>query len=183
MTKNKFNLVFFILMLILSQISWANFNDLSPDPPKEDEKQCLKAHKNRQYDLAFTWCENAAEDGSVASQNKLADIYFFGQGAPKNYQLAKHWYLKAAQAGYAQSENNLGFMYHEGIGGDKNYLEAAKWYKKAANQGNYFSQFNLASLYYYGYGLPRDMKKAFKWTLKSAKQGYPSAEDQNRLYV
>ncbi len=118
-----------------------------------------------------------AEKGSAGAQYSLGQMYFYGEGVPKNYAQAERWYYEAAEQGHAKAQYDVGYMYNLGLGVSQNYEEAARWYRKAADQGDARAQVNLALLYYYGRGVPKDYTEAVDWYRKAAGQGDAMGED------
>jgi hypothetical protein len=78
--------------------------------------------------------------------DNLGNLYFSGNGVPKDYVEARKWYEKSAAAGNALAMNNLGFIYENGNGVPVDYAEARKWYEKAAAAGNEVAKANLKKL-------------------------------------
>lgn len=114
---------------------------------------------------------NAAEQGNVVAQRKLAAIFYNGQDVPIDFKKAAEWYLKAAKQDDAVAQFNLGVMYTNGQGIPQSYKKAAEWYRKSAEQGNEDSQNNLGVMYYNGQGVPQNYTKAAEWYHKAAGQG------------
>ena len=110
------------------------------------------------------------------AENNKGDIYYYGQGVPKNYQKADYWFRKAAVQGYAPAENNMGLAYYTGQGVPKNYQKGAYWFRKAVRQGNAKAEFNIGVAYYHGHGVPQNYQKGVYWLRKAAVQGYANAE-------
>ena len=48
------------------------------------------------YAKAVKWLLNAAEQGEEVTQEKLAELYFYGRSARQDYTLAAKWYRLAA---------------------------------------------------------------------------------------
>lgn len=117
-----------------------------------------------------------AKGGNPLHQYVLADVYFYGEGMPRNYAEAAKWYKKAARKGRVEAALFLGVIYDLGGYGTKtDPTKAAQWYRKAAEAGNWLAQNRLGRLYHMGLGLLRDDKQAVFWFEKSAKHKYPSA--------
>lgn len=65
------------------------------------------------------------ETGAAASS--LGDLYYNGQGLPRDAAQAASWYRRAAEQGLAGAQFNLGLMHSSGIGVPQDYVEAYKW--------------------------------------------------------
>lgn len=106
--------------------------------------KCFKRIMLGMIALSFSqlvWADNvpnfqetlrAAEQGVVAAQYNLGQMYRNGQGVRKDYAEAVKWYRKAAEQKYGAAQHNLGGMYSYGLGVRQDYVEAVKWYRKAA---------------------------------------------------
>ena len=109
--------------------------------------KCFKRIMLGMIALSFSqlvWADNvpnfqetlrAAEQGVVAAQYNLGQMYRNGQGVRKDYAEAVKWYRKAAEQGFSPAQNRLGEMYEEGQGVPKNPKVAKEWHKKACANG------------------------------------------------
>ena len=59
---------------------------------------------------SFEEDRKAAEQGNAAAQYELGDMYYWGQGVPRDYTEAMKWYRKAAEQGFAAAQYELGVM-------------------------------------------------------------------------
>lgn len=76
-----------------------------------------------------------AEQGDVAAQCTLGNVYQCGNDVPKDYKESIKWYRLAAEQGDANAQYSLASMYYQGEGVPQDYKEAAKWSRLAAEQG------------------------------------------------
>ena len=130
-----------------------------------------------EYAKAIIWFRQAAEQGHVAAQNKLAWMLYFGEGCEKDLNEARHWYQQAAIQGDAEAQNNLGILLEKGEGGKRNLEMAAAWYAESAEQGNSTAQFNLGLSYLYGMGVKKDIEQARQWLQEAADNGHERASE------
>jgi len=65
----------------------------------------------RDYERAFYWFCNAAEQGHAEAQFALGTLYAAGDGVKKNDELAIEWFRKAAEQGHAWAKRYLSEMY------------------------------------------------------------------------
>lgn len=65
----------------------------------------------RDYERAFYWFCNAAEQGHAEAQFALGALYAAGNGVKKNDDLAVLWFRKAAEQGHAWAKRYLSEMY------------------------------------------------------------------------
>jgi len=64
----------------------------------------------RDYERAFYWFCNAAEQGHAEAQFALGALYAAGDGVKQNAELAVAWYGKAAEQGHAWAKRKLAEM-------------------------------------------------------------------------
>jgi uncharacterized protein len=90
----------------------------------------------RRYAEAAKWYRRAAEQGSFAAQERLADMYLRRQGLPFSPEEAARWYRRAAEQGSSpHSQYELSRMYAEGWGVPKDYVAAYMWLSVAMSNG------------------------------------------------
>jgi len=142
------------------------------------------------------WIRRAAEQGLPGAQWELGEMYFRGQGVPKDKTEEWKWLFKAGEhAAWAQSNIANMYMLSDGPLDEKEinkclkpgtwtqycelgpvYVEAAKWYRKAADQGYAEAQDQLGQMYAAGEGVKQDYTEAIKWFRKAANQENPWAQ-------
>jgi len=125
----------------------------------------------RDFATALTIFKPLAEQGNVAAQINLGNLYMKGWGVEQNYHLAQHWYLKAADQGERMAQTKLGILYYYGLGIDKDLAEAAHWFQKAAESGETSAQTILGSLYASGDGVTKNLALALYWYTMAEEQG------------
>ena len=122
----------------------------------------------------------AAEQGDLAAQIHLAEIYRTGEGVVKNDSQAVYWTIKSAEQeknekpssevakqDYVHSPFQLGLMEDA----TKKYAE----YLEQAQQGHADAQYQLGISYSQGKGVSIDKAEALGWFLKAAEQGHSEA--------
>ncbi|KAG0227683.1 hypothetical protein BGW42_002767 [Actinomortierella wolfii] len=125
---------------------------------------------------AFFWYHQAAKQGHLYGQRRLAELYYHGRGTPKSYTDAVGWYKMAAERGDAISQYQLGLLYETGRGVEKSDVEAAIWYHKSAEQGEADAQDKLGSMYQIGRGVEKSYNEAFEWYFRAAEQGHTDSQ-------
>ena len=80
--------------------------------------------------------KKAAEEGHVASQRDLAQLYYDGKGTTKDLNAAFSWWDKAAAEGDAEALCNLGVCYDNGDGVKQDREKAVECYRAAASKGH-----------------------------------------------
>jgi hypothetical protein len=93
-------------------------------------------YESENYQEAFKYFIEVAQQGYPNAQNYLGYMYLNGQGVDQDNSKALEWYEKAATLGHAPSQYSLGYMYHQGVGVATDLVRATFWYQKAADQGN-----------------------------------------------
>ena len=124
----------------------------------------------------FAETKKKAEAGDAVAQNTLGNMYYNGEGVPKDTAEAVKWWRKAADQGDANAQTILGWMYERGEGVPKDDVEAVKWWRKAADQRNAHAQCYLGVMYYNGDGVSKDLAEALSWWRLAADQGYADAQ-------
>lgn len=128
--------------------------------------------------LVATGCESElaslterAQAGDGPAQMKLAEMYQFGKGAPRNLNQAARWWRMAADQNFREAQFWLGVMYAEGDGVTKDDTEAYKWFKMAAERGQVRAQSFLGEMHSEGDGAPLDLVEAYTWFLLAGANG------------
>ncbi len=112
----------------------------------------LKYNKGRgvkkNYLVAATFYNKAADLEYPLAQNNLGDMYELGQGLPIDYEKAISLYKKAANAEHYSGFNSLASMYERGVGMKKNPYLAYVYYTIASKlrQSLYGRSENIANL-------------------------------------
>jgi TPR repeat protein len=84
------------------------------------------------YKAAADWYRKAAEQGNIAAEIRLGDLYRDGRGVARDMAQATAWYRKAADAGDAGAQGTLGLLYSVGMGVQQDYVEAYYWLSLAS---------------------------------------------------
>jgi len=87
-------------------------------------------------DAAFEWTKKAAEGGLAGAMNRLAMMYYEGNGVARDPSLTAVWLRRAAKRGEMDSAFNLGALYMKGEGVPANPTEAYEWMMIAAKLGD-----------------------------------------------
>ena len=150
-------------------------------------------------EAAFQHWLQAAEQGDVDAQFKLAVMHHLGEGVPENLTEAARWYQAAAEQGHVNAQYNLAMMYERGEGVMQNFGEAVRWYRTAANpcdaslaaafgvpgsfcfrasanRGAPIAQFALGNMYADGKGVAQDDAEAVRWYRMAAERGNDMAQ-------
>lgn len=138
----------------------------------------LRRLKNRDYLVELKTIEPQAQSGSASAQNRLGEMYEFGQGLERSTDEAFKWYRKAADQGLVAAQHNLGRSYNFGAGVAQNFATAEKWYLKAAAQGHTQAMFFLGTLYSNNHGSDNSKDTnviAYAWMHNAAMLGNDTA--------
>jgi TPR repeat protein len=76
-------LLFIVQLVLLLPLCAPAFADLS---------SAERALRNKDFVTAIKELRAFAEQGDTTAQTHLADIYYFGHGAPQDYSEAAKWY-------------------------------------------------------------------------------------------
>lgn len=157
-------IVFVILIALFASIANAD-TTLTFDQLDDASKAYFteKKQKNTTNSESVRRLKLLAEQGNIDAQYELGEIFYRGDGVPKDFTEAIRWYRMAAEQGNANSQYTIGYMYEYGWGHPQNYAEARSWYRKAAAQGIASAQHNLGNMYRQGIGVTQDYVKAHKW--------------------
>ena len=147
-------------------------------PPRPDAKShaVLVTQDTAELPKALRKYLPRARQGDADAQYRVAKIYEFGRGVPKDSAEALKWYRAAAEQGHARAEYSLGRIYSAGKIVDRDYAESAKWFRRSAEQGVAAAQSFLGGMYRRGRGVPKDPAEAARWYGKAARQGYAYAQ-------
>jgi len=124
-----------------------------------------------------------AEAGDADAQNKLGNMYYTGEGVPKDDAEAVKWARLAADQGLADAQFGLGLMYENGKGVPEDDKEAVKWFRLAADQGNALAQYNLGILHIGDGGVPEDVVEAYARLNVAAALGISRAGEGKEITV
>jgi len=120
---------------------------------------------------AVKWLIKSADQGYDMAQEELFEMYYDGDGVPKDYEKAIKWIKEIAKNDKHNSgaQYQLAMMYENGEGVTKDYKQMIKWLIKAAKNDSKKAQLNLGVIYYHGdKGVLKDYKEAVKWFEKAA---------------
>lgn len=135
----------------------------------------LDAYERGDYGLALRNLRPLAENGDVAAQTKLGNMYYLGLGVPENNKEAAKWLHKAADHGDLEAQITLATMYILGVGVEQDYTKAANLLRSPAERGISGAQFMLGMLYMNGQGLAQDPVQAYMWLDLAASRGSKAA--------
>ena len=128
--------------------------------------------------ISFNDLLHRAEDGDLAAQLQVADMFYLGKGVAQNYAEAAKWLQKGAERGLADSQYKLAVMYSTGEGVPKDLGLALRWYRASAEQGDAGAQYNLARMYYYADGCDHDLVECYKWLNLAAAQDFDDSVER-----
>jgi hypothetical protein len=85
------------------------------------------------YAQAAVWYRKAADQGNIAAEMRLADLYFNGRGVTRDMAQAVVLYRKAADQGDTSAQAKLGLLYSVGMGVQRDDVESYYWLSLAAS--------------------------------------------------
>ena len=68
---------------------------------------------------------------------RMAIMYNYGKGGPKDYQKAMDCYKKASEYGYYDAHYGIGCLYMNGFGVKQDYQQALRWLAVAAEHNHF----------------------------------------------
>ncbi len=127
---------------------------------------------------ALKWFLRAREQGNIASEVFIGDIFFYGIGVPRDVKTGMEHWLVAAEAGLVEAQFRLGNTL---LAQGERKQEGIAWLTKAASAAQASrhqaaAACVLANACAKGNGLPQDAAKAREWYLVAADGGNPKAQ-------
>ncbi len=124
--------------------------------------------QKKNFSLAFSWFNEAAEQQDPLALTNIARLYHFGRGVKKDEQKALEFALKSAQMGQTGGMCNLALLYSlRDPLTENDKSQTLFWYEKAASFGTTSAIHSLAKSYEQGLFTPRDYSKAISWYEKA----------------
>lgn len=147
----------------------------------------LRAIKNEAYKTEFDQTLPQAKADSAVAQNRIGEMYEFGQGVERNLSESYKWFNLAAQQGYVAGIHNLARAYNFGSGTAIDYKRAEALYLESASKGYADSMFFLGTLYATRNGNDQSVDSdhlAYAWMNAASERGNTTATViKNRLLM
>lgn len=138
----------------------------------------IEKNLEKAFELYKKYVDQGGWNGSV--KNRLADMYYYGQGCEQNDIKAFELYKEAGRFDH-YAMYSLGWMYEHGQGTKQDFTAAKRFYHTAAEQGDSNALYRLALFNHYfdpELGLYRhNLSKAKEYYEKAIANGY---EDKDR---
>ena len=135
----------------------------------KDQRNVLLEEYGEAFRELLPLAEHCSENGSVAAQVFLGDLYRMGWGVEQDLQKALSLFTKPAEQGDVYAQHSMGDTYYS----LQDYNKAAEWYRKAADQGNKYSQLQIGNLLKNTW---KDLKTAYKWYYLAYLNGHEDAQ-------
>ncbi|WP_417581650.1 tetratricopeptide repeat protein [Nitrincola sp.] len=138
----------------------------------------LRALQNKAFAVEYNQLLPLAEAGNSEAQNRIGEMFEFGQGVERDKLAAFNWYQLAADQGEVSAWHNLGRSYNFGTGVEQDYEVAEDWYRQAADRGYTNSLFFLGTLYATDHGSDTSYSSdiiAYAWLQNAAELGDQTA--------
>ncbi len=127
---------------------------------------------DKDYQLAFSFYETAAKNGSVLGLSEVGYMYVAGEGVDRDYQKGREALSMAAGQNDRYAQYWLGEIYRQGLGVPVDKELALTWFQKAADQGEPRGELMVGKYY-------RDVKEdylaALDWFSKASSHDDPWA--------
>ncbi len=145
----------------------------------------LGIHWPAQHEVARTWFDSAASDGSGEGMYWLGQMDRLGRGGPKNPAASIDWFVRSGAAGYAEGDYVAGFAYRGKLGDWGNVTDHAKaryHYERAARKGHTSAMIHLGEMLAEGLGGAKNLAAAKELFERAEKAGHASAADSLKQY-
>ena len=76
--------------------------------------------------------KKGSEQGDTFSMNKIADMYYEGNGVTKDYSKSYYYYKRSADFGSSVGLSNVGLHYECGYHVEQSYSKALECYQKSS---------------------------------------------------
>lgn len=120
----------------------------------------IEGGSEQDYEKAFQYCKEAAEDGDMDALMPLATMYHRGRGVARDDHEAFQLFLKAAELDYPEAMVSVAWMYGRGAGTVRSPEKALEWLTKAEKQGSAECLTRIADMYVSGDAIEQDYQKA-----------------------
>ena len=158
--------------------------------PSFEEVQAL--HHGGEVTAALQGYRALAEEGHPGAQNALGEMYFKGEGTPKDEAEAIRWALLAADHGDTELLMDFANAYFQGPSSDglskgvpKDETEGMRLRHLAAEHGDEGAQRSVSQDYFHGRGrysdLPNRFVEAYAWLDTSSAALDVSTEDRSEI--
>jgi hypothetical protein len=115
-----------IVMVDGEERSWA--------PLEKGTEEAWAAYQAGEFPKAVPAFERLAKLGHPVAEWLMGNIYFFGQGVPRNFVRAREMFEQAAEQGYFPAFAPTAQMHEQGLGTPPDPSKAYLWYNVAAAQ-------------------------------------------------
>ena len=125
----------------------------------------------------------AAIQGDTTAQFNLGNMYYKGEGVPKDNREAVKWYRKAAEqvTGRGSIQPGCHPLAPLALGVPKDNREAVKWYEWPASRDMQWLNCLGKSCTKMAYSCRRTNREAVKWYRKAAEQGHAMPEPRRHV--
>jgi TPR repeat protein len=129
------------------------------------------AYQRGDFETALSGMLQLAEAGDMTAQDRLAHIYWYGEGTPIDYAEALRWSERSAAQGSFRGMNDLAAHYEHGNGVPVDLAKAFELYRKASAEGDGWSSRNAADMLAAGEGVDKNEAEALRLYREAAQQG------------
>ena len=112
-----------------------------------------------------------AAAGDRHAHERLATIYFQGDGVEKDHAQALRWATKPAEQDDVMCAGMIAQIHYQGRGVKRDLPAALAWFKRAAALGDANAAFTAGLMNDEGHGVPRNPVEALAWYRLSLKLG------------
>jgi enhanced entry protein EnhC len=122
---------------------------------------CFDKKIEKNYEIAFKWILEAAEEWDPDAEYELAQIYENGNfGIQQDYEIAFKWLIKAQENNHISIEDHI-----------RSDISTFEYYQYIAEQGNLYALRKLWMMCLYGSWIERNIEKALNYFMRGSDQG------------
>lgn len=103
-------------------------------PLEKGTEEAWAAYQKGEFPKAVPAFERLAKLGHPVAEWLMGNIYFFGQGVPRNFVRAREMFENSAEQGYFPAFAPTAQMHEQGLGTPPDPSKAYLWYNVAAAQ-------------------------------------------------
>ena len=141
-----------------------------------DYEKGLDALLKGDYETALQEWEPLAEQEDAKAQYSLGNLYYFGNGVPRNYEMALKWFRPAAEQGLARAQYNLENLYLPYQGESCSIFDGPLFHCIDVPFSHSISASPFISRADDPQNHERSYEMALKWYRLAAEQGYANAQ-------
>ncbi len=138
--------------------------------------EAIALHDAGEYGRAFEIFKPLAEAGVIKAQNRLAHMYYWGEGTAKNPEMHHEWAMRSAMLGDPYGQFDVATAYFSGRLFPADPEVGMVWLNKSVEGGDSYALHGLGMAYIHGDGVARDVERGTALVAQAAANGDPNAQ-------